>query len=105
MIKLALDWGSTIVGLASSNPWVSITVAIVQAGIQFAAQNYVGGVICLMGAVPIPYANKVTKYLGEFAGKLISLGVAPKAVIKFIVKILGNLTRCFRAFRGIKTLI
>ena len=63
-IKFGLDWGSTALGLASANPWVSTGVALVQAGLQFAAFNYVGGVICLMGAVPIPYANKVTKILG-----------------------------------------
>ena len=57
-----------------------------------------------MGAVPIPYENKVTKYLGDFAGRLIALGTAPKTVIKLIAKIIGNLTNCFRAFRGIKIL-
>ena len=63
-IEFGLNWGSTVLGLASTNPWVSSGVAVVQAGLQFAKCNYVGGVICLMGAVPIPYANKVTKILG-----------------------------------------
>ena len=62
--KFGLECGSTVLGLASTNTWVSTGVALVQAGLQFAECNYVGGVICLMGAVPIPYANKVTKILG-----------------------------------------
>ena len=42
-IKHSLDWGSTALGLASGNPWVSTGVALVQAGLQFAECNYVGG--------------------------------------------------------------
>lgn len=104
-LKFTVDWGSTVIGFASSNPYVSTAVAIVQAGIQFSVGNYLGGVICLMGAIPIPYANKVTKILGDYAGKLIALGTGPKIVIQFIAKILGNCTRGLKAFVAIKILI
>jgi len=57
-----------------------------------------------MGAFPIPYANKVTKILGDYVGVLIKCGVAPKIVIQFIAKILGNLTRCTKAYAAICTM-
>jgi hypothetical protein len=58
-----------------------------------------------MGALPIPYANQVTKVLGQYAGRLIAAGVSPKIVIQIIAKILGNLTTCCRAYLGIKSLV
>lgn len=63
-ISCIFDWGASLVGLVSSNPYISIPVALVQAGIQFSCGNIIGGVICLLGAIPIPMANKFTKILG-----------------------------------------
>lgn len=86
-------------------PMVQTAAAIAQAIFHATYGNYISCVICLMGAVPIPYANKVTKILGDYVGVLIKTGVAPTVVIQFIAKILGNLTRCTKAFTAICTLI
>jgi hypothetical protein len=86
-------------------PGVGTVCAIGQAIAHACYGNYVSAVICLMGAVPIPYANKITKILGDYVGKLIALGVAPTTAIKFIARILGNLTRCSKAFQAVITLV
>jgi hypothetical protein len=58
-----------------------------------------------MGTVPIPYANKVTKVLGQFVGRLIAIGFSPKIILQLLVKIVGNLTTCCKAYQGIKALL
>lgn len=100
MISFLVDWPSSIISLFSSHPIVSITVALVQATIEFINGNYIGGTIYLIGVIPIPLANQSAKILGRYAGKLIGYGYAPKIVVQFIAKILGNLSRSLKAYKA-----